>query len=181
MSDQSHDDVIKELEEMLDELGSTEAQLGKIDTEITRRTNAIRAKYAGPTDRLTKRRAELVAGIKEKFQNNRDLLTAGSGKTVTLRGGTLSARWTQAALIIDDESKLQSTLRKLGKWAKYSKRQPRKLDRTALKQDIEFVNELPDDVARIEQNENLIIKLPKLKIEIKEVLHPLRARLNDRS
>lgn len=181
MTDQTHDDVIKELEEMLDKLGSTEAQLGKINADVTRKTNAIRAQYAGPTDALTKQRAELVASIKEKFQDNRELLTAGSGKTVTLRGGTLSARWSKPALVIDDETKLQMTLRKLGKWALYSKRQPRKLDRTALKDDIALINQLPDDAARLERNENLIIKLPKLKIEIKEVLHPLRARLNDRS
>lgn len=175
------DEAIDKLETLLTELGETEAELSKTKTEVDNQVKAIVVRHAPAIDSLTARRAVLVDGIASIFTQHRDFLTEGTGKTATLRGGTLSARFAAEALEIVDETKVEKFLRRKGRWLKYSKAVKRKLDKAALKKDRALVESAPSDVMFFRKDENLIIKLPKLQLEIKRVLNPLRSRLGDKN
>lgn len=177
MIDVPEDKAIESLETRLTALGKTESQLAELNGEVDKKTKALLAEYAPRVDALTDSREVALGEITEIFQQHRDFLTADGGKTVTLRGGTLSARFAAEALKIEDDAAVEKFLRKKGRWLKYSKAVKRKLDKAALKKDRALVESAPSDIMRFVRDENLIINLPKLQIEIKRLLNPLRTSL----
>lgn len=174
------EEVIPRLEELLERLAGVQAGLKAHDAAAEAERKAIIAKYAPLTDPLNAESEQLLATITELFTEHRKFLTDdGSGKprkSVVLRGGELAARFAPESLELD-ESRIEKALRRLGQWKAHSKQPPRKLDKTALKKNRVLVDRLPDDIARFVQPENLHIKLPKLQLEIRRVLNPLRSRL----
>lgn len=176
----SQEDAIPELEKLLERLAGVQAELKAYDAAAEADRKAIIAKYAPLTDPLNADSEQLLAAITELFTEHRKYLTDdGSGKprkSVVLRGGELAARFAPESLELD-ESRIEKALRKLGEWRNHSKQPARKLDKVALKKNRALVDRLPDDIARFAKPENLHIKLPKLQLEIKRVLNPLRSRL----
>jgi hypothetical protein len=177
------EEAIPKLEELLEKLAGAQAAIRAHEAAAEKMRQDIVDQHAAPVDALTVQSEELVGEITEIFTEHRAHLLASEGKprkSVVLRGGELSARFANEALEIN-EAKAERWLRRKGKWLKYSKAVKRKLDKTALKKDKALVNSAPDDVMRFVQNENLLIKLPKLQLEIKRVLNPLRSRLTGTS
>ncbi len=178
MSEDKQDDILRSLEDLLETLGGIEARHSRLTADADRQIAKIRAKFSGPIDELTKQREEIVGSIAYIYAQYRDQLTDGSGKTVTLRGGTLSARLAPESLVLGNDSDVERYLRRKGAWLKFTKRVKRQIDKTALKKDHAFVDQAPDEIMHLRQEENLIIKLPKLQLEIKRVLNPLKKRLS---
>lgn len=177
MSDVSKEKAVDVLENHLITLADTTTQLTDLESAVTKEVQAITAKYAQRIDQLTAQRDASVNEITDIFQQHRKFLTEDTGKTVTLRGGTLSARLGNEVLEIIDETKLEKFLRRKGRWLKYTIQPRRRIDKTALKKDRALIESAPDTVVRFSRDENLIIKLPKLQLEIKRILHPLRSSL----
>ncbi len=177
MTDVPESKVIESLEIGLATLGKVEGKLNDFKNEVDKRTKALLAEYAPHVDELTELREVTLAQITEIFQQHRGFLIGEDRKTVTLRGGTLSARLAAEALKIEDDAAAEKFLRKKGRWLKHSKAVKRKLDKAALKKDRALVESAPDSVMRFARDENLIIKLPKLQLEIKRLLNPLRTSL----
>jgi phage host-nuclease inhibitor protein Gam len=177
MGSVSQEEAIPRLEELLEKLSDEQAKLDKRKARAEKEHKAILAKHGPVIDRRTEKIESLVTEITKIFTEHREHLLEDGGKSVTLRGGELSARFAAEALEIDDEYRAELWLRGKGRWQKYSKAVKRKLDKAALKKDKDLVNSAPDDIMRLVQNENLHIKLPKLKLEIRRVLDPLRTRL----
>lgn len=180
MGSVSQEEVIPYIEGRLEMLSDKQAELKRLEAQAEAERKAIVAKYAERTDALTAESEQLVGEITDAFTDHRAfLLDDGSSKprkSVVLRGGELMARFATEAMEVN-ESLAEKALRKLGRWRDYSKQPPRKLDKQKLKKDRSLVGKLPDEAARFVKNENLIIKLPKLQLEIKRVLNPLRTRL----
>lgn len=175
----SQEESIPYIEGKLEKLAEVEAERKKLEAEAEEKRKAIITEYGDRIDALTQESAALVGDITEAFTEHREYLLDDGGKprkSVVLRGGELFARFANEALEVDD-SLVEKALRKLGRWRDYSKQPPRKLDKAKLKKDKSLVGMLPDEAARFVRNENLIIKLPKLQLEIKRVLNPLRTRL----
>jgi len=170
-------EVVQELEVRLARLSEAETQLADLTSDFTKKTQALVTEFSPESDRLTLLRDETVTEIAEIFQANRDLLTPAGSKTVTLRGGTISARLGSEGIEIVDQERLEKFLRRRGRWVAFTTQPKRQIDKAALKKDRALVNSASDQIIRFRRNENLIIKLPKVQLEIKRVLHPLRRSL----
>ncbi|MDB5180073.1 MAG: hypothetical protein JWN12_705 [Candidatus Saccharibacteria bacterium] len=177
MIDVPKEKAVEELEIRLVTLADAGAQLTDLTSEVDRKMQAVRAEYAPRIDQLTELREITVTEITAIFQQHRDSLTEETGKTATLRGGTLSARLSKEALEIVDATKLEKFLRRKGRWLKYTIQPARRIDKIALKKDRALIESAPNDTVHFTRDENLIIKLPKLQLEIKRILHPLRSSL----
>lgn len=174
MTDIPEENAVEELETRLVVLATTEAQLTDLNNEVNKKTQALVAEYAVRIDPLTDQRETMLKEITEIFEQHRDALTEGTGKTVVLRGGTLSARLGNEALEIVDAAKLEKLLRRKGRWVKYTIQPPRRIDKAALKKDRVLVETAPDTTVRFTREESLIIKLAKPQLEIKRNLNPFR-------
>jgi phage host-nuclease inhibitor protein Gam len=177
MTDVPEEKAVEELEIRLVTLADTEMQLTDLTSEVDKKMQALRIEYAPRIDQLTELRETTVTEITAIFQQHRGPLTEETGKTATLRGGTLSARLGNEALEIVDATRLEKFLRRKGRWLKYTIQPPRRIDKTALKKDRSLIESAPRNTVRFTREENLIIKLPKLQLEIKQILHPLRSSL----
>ena len=169
--------VVTRLEQLLQSLGDNESQLKRIKNEIDKKMRTIVASYAPKTDLLTARREEDIAEITKLYNAHREALTAGGGKTIMLRGGTLSARMTPHSLEISSDKEVEEYLRKKGLWRRFSTQPKRKLSVSALKAAIDVVAAAPDHIMKRVRHENLIINLPEQQIEIVRVIKPLSTRL----
>jgi phage host-nuclease inhibitor protein Gam len=176
MPDVTQESAIERAESMLQQLNDAELALKQKQVIIDIEIKAVINEHAAEVDRLTTTRDRLVTSLVTLYTEHRAFLTEGTGKTVTLRGGSLSSRMAAASLVVDDESAALRYIRRVGKLRIFTKLGKRSLDKVALKKDPAFVSKAAG--MHMEQDENLTIKLPKAQSEITRKLHPLRGRLS---
>ncbi len=176
MLDVPEDEAVEQLQSLLDSLFDTEGLLIDIELAKDREIKAVLDNYAPDVDFYTAAREELVDSITAIYNTHRSFLTEGKGKLVVLRGGTLSAKFATASLIVDDESLAMRYIKRMGKLRLFTRVGKRTLNKDALKKNPEFVKKAQG--MHIDQPENLTIKLPKLGVERIRRLHPLRATLD---
>lgn len=169
-------EAIAGLQSLLDNLSRTESLINQAELAKDNEIKAVLDKYGSKVDALTIIREELVDRITTIYSLHRTFLTDGKGKQVVLRGGTLTAKFATASLIVDDEARAMHYIKRMGKLRLFTRLGKRTLNKDALKANPEFVKKAPG--IRIDQPENLTIKLPKLGIERIRRLHPLRTTLD---
>ena len=169
-------EAIDTLQSLLDELSRTESLLGENELAKNQEIKAVLDKFGPRVDALTTVREELVDRITSIYSLHRAFLTEGKGKMVVLRGGTLSAKFAVASLVVDDEKAAMSYIKRMGKLRLFTRLGKRTLNKDALKKNPEFVKNAAG--MHLDRPENLTIKLAKLGIERIRRLHPLRTTLN---
>jgi|GEM_PF-1169555 len=169
-------EAIDMLQSLLDDLSKTESRLAENELAKDQEIKAVLDKFGPRVDALTTVREELVDRITNIYNLHRAFLTEGKGKLVVLRGGTLSAKFAVASLVVDDEKAAMSYIKRMGKLRVFTKLGKRTLLKDALKKNPEFVKKAPG--IHLDQPENLTIKLPTLGIERIRRLHPLRTTLD---
>lgn len=174
----SSSDALQALQNQMDVVRIAGSNLKTIESETEAKIKQIQDEAAVAADNFVEMRETAVAKITTIFQQHRDTLLDGDEKTIVLRSGTISARWAPETLDITDPAAAERYLRQKGLWRKYTKLAKRKIDKTALKQDRQLVQAANPSIMRFTRAEHLILKLPKLQLEIKRDLRPFRSLLN---
>jgi phage host-nuclease inhibitor protein Gam len=167
--------VFATAESLLEKLADIELALKQHQVDVDKAVMEITAAHAVEIDELTVQRDSLVQDVVQLYGTHEHLLTNGSGKTVVLRGGTLSSREAPPSLVVDDESAAMKAIRRAGKLRMFTRAGKRTLNKTALKKDPVFVDKTPG--IHIDNGVNLTITLPRAQTEIIRKLNSLRGRL----
>lgn len=176
MADVPQSEAIITLQALLDNLSRAEVLLARAELAKDQEIKAVLDKHGPKVDALTTTREELVDRITSIYSLHQAFLTEGQSKTVILRGGTLSAKFATASLVIDDESLAMRYIKRMVKLPLFTRPGKRTLNKDALEKNPEFVNKALG--MHLDQSESLTIKLPKLGVERIRRMHPLRTLLD---
>lgn len=156
-------------------LARLDEQIRQLELEKDRDISEVVERYAPQLDPKIQARDELMSELADIFNEHEPQLTRGHGQRAVFRSGTLEARTSPGSLVIDDETKVISWLRRHGMLKAFTRIGKRTVEKKKLKDRPDLVAKIPG--AHIERPRRLTVRLARTRVELTRDLHPYRTDL----